>query len=103
MNEQKILHFDPTPVVSTDTQARPLPVLDGSAEEQFHRLLDLMTQHSPDPIEELAGYLVTEDPTYLPELPEAKALIRHMGRDKLLRMILSRVLLEHTSQEGETP
>ncbi len=95
MSEQKILHFDPKNGAHTAHQAQTPPIPEGSDEQQFCHLLNLLVQHSQDPIEELAGYLVTEDPTYLPELPEAKALIRYIGRDKLLRMILSRVLSEH--------
>jgi len=45
-----------------------------------------------DPVEGLAGYLVTEDPTYLPEDTEIKMMIRTLGRDRLLRLILARVL-----------
>ena len=62
-------------------------------------LLTLLNTIGDDPIEGLAGYLVTEDPTYLPEQPEIKALIRSVGRDKLLRLILTRVLKSASSPE----
>ncbi len=75
---------------------------DASEQAQFDHLLDLMVSHSSDPIEELAGYLVTEDPTYLPEDTEAKTLIRQLGRDKLLRMMLSRILNAHTSADKQS-
>lgn len=65
---------------------------DASDDALLSHLLALLSETGDDPIEGLAGYLVTEDPTYLPEHPEVKALIRSVGRDKLLRMILSHVL-----------
>ena len=74
---------------------------DPAEQAQFDHLLDLMVTYSSDPIDELAGYLVTEDPTYLPESPEAKALIRQMGRDKLLRMMLARILNARVPANGE--
>lgn len=55
-------------------------------------LVALLSQCRDDPTEGLAGYLVTEDPTYLPENPEIKRLIRVMGRDKLLRLVLTAFL-----------
>ena len=70
-----------------------------SAEKCFSRLLTLLETYDGDPLEGLAGYLVTEDPTYLPEHTEIKMLIRSMGRDELLRCILLRVLNRHSSSE----
>ena len=95
MKDPKILYFDPMGGIHPVKQAYTSPVLDASDEAQFDHLIKLLLQSSHDPIEELSGYLVTEDPTYLPELPEAKALIRHIGRDKLLRMMLTRILDAH--------
>lgn len=83
---------------TNNTQTSPLSP--ASEQAQFDHLLDLMLQDSQDPIEELAGYLVTEDPTYLPESPEAKALIRQIGRDKLLRMMLARTLDIHQQRRN---
>ena len=74
-------------------------------EEQFDHLLDLVIANSQSPMEDLAGYIVTEDPSYLPEWPEAKTLIRQIGRDKLLRLLLARTLdnrrLQTTGTKGE--
>ncbi len=67
--------------------------------ESFARLLALLDAYDGDPLEGLAGYLVTEDPTYLPEHTEIKMLIRSMGRDELLRHILLRALNRLTSSE----
>ncbi len=66
---------------------------------QFSELLSRLAQLHEDPIEGLAGYLVTEDPTYLPDDPHIKILIRSIGRDKLLRLILARVLCTSSLSE----
>lgn len=70
-----------------------------SEEALLHHLISLRSQVKEDPIEGLAGYLVTEDPTYLPENTELKVLIRMIGRDKLLRLLLSDILKHHTQAE----
>ena len=67
-------------------------VTDDVQKAQFFELLARLSQLHEDPIEGMAGYLVTEDPTYLPDDPHIKILIRSIGRDKLLRLILARVL-----------
>ena len=66
---------------------------------QLTRLLNLLTLSKEDPVEGLAGYLVTEDPTYLPDSAEIKVLARSIGRDKLLRLILTYALTHHTASE----
>ena len=58
----------------------------------FSRLLMLLRKTEDAPVEGLAGYLVTEDPTYLPDNAEIKVLVRQIGRDKLLRMMLTLLL-----------
>ena len=71
----------------------------GSDREQLMRLISLLSHATEDPIEGLAGYLVTEDPTYLPDHAEIKMLVRLLGRDKLLRLFLGCVLKESTPTE----
>ncbi len=72
----------------------------GLDHDVLEHLITLLTRCEEDPVEGLAGYLVTEDPTYLPDDPEIKRLIRVMGRDKLLRLILNSVLPSHSSPKG---
>ena len=42
-----------------------------------------------DPLTQLAGYLMTDDPTYLPDSDHARLLADRIGRDKLLEELLS--------------
>ena len=87
----------PTLLEQMNSSATGMNTLSGK--DCFSRLLELLETYDGDPLEGLAGYLVTEDPTYLPEHTEIKMLIRSMGRDELLRYILLRALNRHSSSE----
>ena len=41
-----------------------------------------------DPSSQLAGYILSEDPVYMPDWNNARGQIRHINRDDLLRLII---------------
>ena len=41
-----------------------------------------------NPINQLGGYILSEDPTYITTHNNARALIRHIDRDELLQVLL---------------
>ena len=41
-----------------------------------------------DPATQLAGYILSEDPLYMPDWNNARGLISHIDRDDLLKMII---------------
>ena len=41
-----------------------------------------------NPINQLVGYILSEDPTYITPHNNARALIRHIDRDELLQVLL---------------
>ena len=41
-----------------------------------------------NPVNQIVGYLLTEDPTYITTHNNARALIRHIDRDELLQVLL---------------
>ena len=45
-----------------------------------------------DPLNQLVGYLLTEDPTYITNHKNARALIAKIDRDELLRHLLKSYL-----------
>ncbi len=61
---------------------------DMAAAGTLDRLIDGMLESGFDPVTQLAGYLIAEDPTLLPENPELRALCHHLGRDKLLETLI---------------
>ena len=47
-----------------------------------------------DPINQIVGYILSEDPTYITTHNNARNLIRHIDRDELLQ-VLVRSYLKH--------
>ena len=78
----KFLYLDPaetTPATSGQEDA-PCPCCEDSLTE----LIAIIRACGQDPATQLSGYLITEDPTYLPEGTNA----RRVGRDKLLTTLI---------------
>ncbi len=69
------------------------------AEASLTELLRLMKQEQYDVIPSLSGYLITEDPTYLPEDGTVRAMARRLGRDRMLTLLISVYLRTHTDAE----
>ena len=84
----KILFFDPVDApnkpISSDTE---LP-LDSYAADTLASLVRIISDCGQDPVTQLAGYLMTDDPTYLPDTAHARALADRVGRDKLLETLI---------------
>ena len=45
-----------------------------------------------DPINQLVGYIISEDPTYITNHKNARALVRHLDRDELLNALVRNYL-----------
>jgi len=45
-----------------------------------------------NPINQLVGYILSEDPTYITTYNNARSLIRHIDRDELLQMLVKSYL-----------
>jgi len=45
-----------------------------------------------NPINQLVGYILSEDPTYITTHNNARSLIRHIDRDELLQMLVKSYL-----------
>lgn len=58
-------------------------------------LLRLLAADGTDPSVALAGYLVSEDPAYLPECGNARALARHIGRNRMLTLLIDTYVRAH--------
>ena len=53
---------------------------------------DALRQKGYNPINQLVGYILSEDPTYITTSNNARSLIRHIDRDELLQMLLKSYL-----------
>lgn len=86
----KILFLDPLDApnapgsaASAGFDGAPVPV-----GETLDTLIRIIRECGMDPVTQLAGYLVTDDPTYLPDSAHARAIANHVGRDKLLEALI---------------
>ncbi len=66
--------------------------LHGANEDEMHRTLktvyDALYEKGYDPINQIVGYILSEDPTYITNHNGARALIRKLDRDELLNALL---------------
>ena len=65
-------------------------------EEEMKQILttvyDALREKGYNPINQLVGYLLTEDPTYITTHNNARSLIRRLDRDELLRALVQSYL-----------
>lgn len=53
---------------------------------------DALSEKGYDPINQLVGYVLTEDPTYITNYKNARGLIRRIDRDELMAALLTEYL-----------
>ncbi|MFT9055871.1 MAG: IreB family regulatory phosphoprotein, partial [Ethanoligenens sp.] len=49
---------------------------------------DALKEKGYNPVNQIVGYLLSEDPTYITTHNNARALIRKLDRDELLHMLI---------------
>ena len=61
-------------------------------DEQIHHILtsvyEALREKGYDPINQIVGYILSEDPTYITTHNNARSLIRRIDRDELLRALV---------------
>lgn len=53
---------------------------------------DALREKGYDPINQIVGYILTEDPTYITNHKNARSIIRHIDRDELLQTLVKNYL-----------
>ena len=65
-------------------------------EQQMKAILtevyDALRQKGYNPINQIVGYILSEDPTYITTHNNARSLIRRIDRDELLQMLVKSYL-----------
>lgn len=51
-------------------------------------IYDALVQKGYNPINQIVGYILSEDPTYITTYNNARNLIRHIDRDELLQELV---------------
>jgi len=69
-------------VVSRDVEIR----------EIMHSVYDSLIQKGYNPINQIVGYILSEDPTYITNYNNARTLITRIDRDELLRELVIQYL-----------
>ena len=57
-------------------------------QEVLHKIYDALCEKGYSPSSQLAGYILSEDPVYIPDWNNARGIIRHIDRDELLHLII---------------
>ncbi len=55
-------------------------------------IYDALVQKGYNPINQIVGYILSEDPTYITTHNNARNLIRHIDRDELLQVLVKSYL-----------
>ncbi|MGN0675849.1 MAG: IreB family regulatory phosphoprotein [Oscillospiraceae bacterium] len=57
-------------------------------------IYDALREKGYNPINQIVGYILSEDPTYITTYNNARSLIRHIDRDELLQVLVKSYLGE---------
>lgn len=57
-------------------------------------IYDALNEKGYNPINQIVGYLLSEDPTYITVHKNARSLVRHIDRDELLQILVRNYLSE---------
>ena len=72
--------------------------LNGDKDQQMKQVLtavyDALREKGYNPINQIVGYILSEDPTYITTHNNARSLIRKIDRDELLRAMVRSYLNE---------
>ena len=65
---------------------------DRQIKDLLTQVYDALRQKGYNPINQLVGYILSEDPTYITTHNNARSLIRRIDRDELLQVLLKAYL-----------
>ena len=70
--------------------------------ENMRRILrnvyEALTEKGYNPVNQIVGYLLTEDPTYITNYNNARSMICKIDRDELMRVLVREYLFEKEAQ-----
>ncbi|MCC8069330.1 MAG: IreB family regulatory phosphoprotein [Ruminococcus sp.] len=56
--------------------------------ENLLKVYDALVEKGYDPINQIVGYILSEDPTYITTYNNARSIVRHIDRDLLLQYMV---------------
>ena len=70
----------------------------GDQDGEIHRIMLLVYQALEEkgynPINQIVGYILSEDPTYITNHNQARTLVRKVDRDELLQILVRHYLMK---------
>ena len=70
--------------------------------ENMRRILrnvyEALTEKGYNPVNQIVGYLLTEDPTYITNYNNARSMICKIDRDELMQVLVREYLFEKEAQ-----
>ncbi len=60
--------------------------------EVLQKIYDALCQKGYDPVRQIAGYILSEDPVYITDWNNARGMIGHIDRDELLLELIRHYL-----------
>ena len=67
---------------------------EGQLRKNLTIIYDALREKGYNPINQIVGYILSEDPTYITTYNNARSLIRHIDRDELLQVLVRSYLGE---------
>ena len=82
-------------MADTDTQKFTVPNDDRDNMRRILRnVYEALTEKGYNPINQIVGYLLTEDPTYITNYNNARSMICKIDRDELMQVLVREYLFE---------
>ena len=82
-------------MAETDTQKFTVPNDDRDNMRRILRnVYEALTEKGYNPINQIVGYLLTEDPTYITNYNTARSMICKIDRDELMQVLVREYLFE---------
>ena len=82
-------------MAETDTQKFTVPNDDRDNMRRILRnVYEALTEKGYNPINQIVGYLLTEDPTYITNYNNARSMICKFDRDELMQVLVREYLFE---------
>ena len=71
---------------------RTKPDADLEVKEVLDLVYNAMDEKGYNPVNQIVGYILSEDPTYITTYNNARSMIRHIDRDELLQALVKSYL-----------
>ena len=77
------------------------PMNKAELEIMLEQIYKALCEKGYSPSSQLAGYILSEDPVYIPDWNNARGMIRHIDRDELIHLIIDYYFENRFKKENE--